>query len=55
MKYFCVSLVTVKSLNLLLGNGDKDKHKLVKGSDEDEMGIIFLKSDTYDAVLACGH
>ena len=28
MKYFYVSLVTIKSLILLFGNRDKDKHKL---------------------------
>ena len=27
----------------------------VKGSDEDEMGIIYFKSDTCDLVLACDH
>ena len=28
MKYFRASLVTVKILKFLLGNRDKDKHKL---------------------------
>ena len=46
MKYFHVSLVTVKSLNLLFGNRDKDKHKVVKGSDKEEMRTIFSKVTT---------
>ena len=42
MKYFRVSLLTVKSLNLLIGNRDKDKHKFVKRSGEDKVEAIFL-------------
>ena len=47
MKHFRAWLVTVKNLNLLFGIRDKDKHKLVKGSDKDEMGTISLSSDIY--------
>ena len=58
MKYFRVSVVTVKSLNLMFENRDKDKHKLVKGSNKDEVGIIFFKSgisDPFLQALACDH
>ena len=48
MKYFRISLATVKSLNLLFGHRDKGKYKFVKGSDKEEMGTSFLKSDIYD-------
>ena len=40
-EYFLVLLVKVKSLNMFLGNRDKDRLKLVKGSDKDEMGTNF--------------
>ena len=34
MKYFPVSLATVKSLKFLFGNWDKGKYKLCEGSGE---------------------
>ena len=49
MKYFCVSLVTVKSLISMFGNWDKDNTSSVKQSGKDEIGTIILKSDIYDA------
>ena len=51
MKYFGVSLVTVKSLNLLFGDRDCSIEivvQTVKRTDENEMRTIFLKSDIYD-------
>ena len=38
-----------QKLKFTFGNRDKDKHKLSERSGEDEMGIIILKSDIYDA------
>ena len=48
MKYFHVSLVTVKSLIFCLEIETKVNTSSVKGRGEDEIGTIFLKSDTYD-------
>ena len=49
MKYFRVSLVTVKSLNLLFRNETKINTSSVKGSDKREIGTISFKSDIYDS------
>lgn len=43
MKYLRISLVTIKSLNLLFGNLDKDKDKLVKRHNKDEIRTFFKK------------
>ena len=58
MKYFRVSLVTVKSLISCPGIEAKIKTGSINGSGEDEIRTIFLKSDIYDLfqpVLACDH
>ena len=49
MKYFRVSLVTVKSLTLCSEFETKINTSSVKRSGEDEIGSIILKSDIYDA------
>ena len=48
MKYFRVSLVTVKSLTFFSEIEPKINTSFVKGSGEDEIGITFLKTDIYD-------
>ena len=52
IRYFCVSLAKVKSLNLLFQNRDKHKHEFCKGRDEEGMGTIF-KSNIYDHSQLC--
>ena len=48
MKYFRVSLVTVKSLSFCSEIETKINTSLVKRCSEDEIGTMFLKNDTYD-------
>ena len=48
MEYFRVSLVTVKSLIFCSEIETKINASSVKGSGEDEIGKMFLKSDIYD-------
>ena len=48
MKYFRVSLVTIKSLDFFLEFETKINTNSVKASFEEEIGTIFLKSDIYD-------
>ena len=51
MNNFHVLFVTVKSLNLLFGNRDKDNISSVKGSNKDKTETVFTKSDIYDFLL----